>query len=179
LSPLPQRHGCGDKGADGRYPCGYKQPRSCPLVGYRVRAGYPVRKLRGALALTPPKTEGSARRIPLLAPMARMLGAHHDSAGDNPFGLVWTNGAGHPIHPTTDAENWYAALARAGLPRIHHHCARHTTGTLLLEAGVPIRVISAILGHTSVVTTERYAHVEKELAAAAVGNLDDLLPIES
>jgi site-specific recombinase XerD len=37
------------------------------------------------------------------------------------------------------------------------HTMRHTCATHMLEAGVPLMVIKNILGHVSVVTTERYA----------------------
>jgi integrase len=39
------------------------------------------------------------------------------------------------------------------------HMARHTCGTLLLKHGVPIEVISKILGHSSIRTTQIYAKV--------------------
>jgi integrase len=37
------------------------------------------------------------------------------------------------------------------------HTIRHTTGTLLAEAGVPIRTIMGILNHQNINTTLRYA----------------------
>ena len=34
--------------------------------------------------------------------------------------------------------------------------------TLLLRIGADIRVVHEFLGHTSIVTTQRYAHISKE-----------------
>jgi len=43
-----------------------------------------------------------------------------------------------------------------------HHMARHTCGTLLLSNGVSIGVVSQILGHSSLRTTEAYAKITKD-----------------
>ena len=51
------------------------------------------------------------------------------------------------------------------------HEARHTTATLLLEAGVDTAIITAILGHSSIVTTRGYQHASQALARRA---LDDV-----
>jgi site-specific recombinase XerD len=48
------------------------------------------------------------------------------------------------------------------------HEARHTTATLLLEAGVDHHVITAILGHSSIVTSRGYQHVRTQLASKAL-----------
>ncbi|MBM3718052.1 MAG: hypothetical protein FJW53_03660, partial [Actinobacteria bacterium] len=46
------------------------------------------------------------------------------------------------------------AIARdAGLPVVRLHATRHTSATLLFDAGVPVHVVSRRLGHTSVATT--------------------------
>ena len=58
---------------------------------------------------------------------------------------------------------WYAVNeigVLAGIKRtLSHHQARHTFGTLLLSAGVPIESISKMMGHTNIKTTQVYARV--------------------
>ena len=58
---------------------------------------------------------------------------------------------------------WYAVYeigVLAGVKgTLSHHLARHTFGTLLLSAGVPIESISKMMGHTNIKTTQVYARV--------------------
>ncbi|MDQ1449885.1 MAG: integrase [Actinomycetota bacterium] len=50
---------------------------------------------------------------------------------------------------------------RAGLPNRGFHCFRHTKATEMLARGVPIQAVSALLGHSSIATTDRrYNHCD-------------------
>lgn len=56
-----------------------------------------------------------------------------------------------------------SALKRSPLPEqrkreLHFHSLRHTFATMLLQQSVPIYTVSRMLGHSSVRTTEIYAH---------------------
>lgn len=42
---------------------------------------------------------------------------------------------------------------------LSHHMARHSFGTLMLSAGIPIESISKMMGHTNISTTQVYAKV--------------------
>ncbi len=42
------------------------------------------------------------------------------------------------------------------------HVFRHTLATLLLEKDVDIRYIQSILGHSSIMTTQIYTHVNRK-----------------
>jgi integrase len=63
----------------------------------------------------------------------------------------------------------------AGVGRHRLHAARHTAATLLLEQGVPLEVVSAVLGHASLaITADMYARVlmddkRKGLTALSAG----------
>lgn len=51
------------------------------------------------------------------------------------------------------------AREAASLTHITFHDLRHSCASLLINMGTPLEVVRDILGHTSVKTTERYAHL--------------------
>jgi len=53
------------------------------------------------------------------------------------------------------------ARVKSGLD-VNFHDLRHSCASLLINMGVPLEVIRDILGHTTVKTTERYAHLQVE-----------------
>jgi len=52
------------------------------------------------------------------------------------------------------------AREAAGMPHVRFHDLRHSCASILINAKVPLEVVRDILGHTSVKTTERYAHLK-------------------
>jgi site-specific recombinase XerD len=66
------------------------------------------------------------------------------------------------------------ARAAAITKRVTLHTLRHSFATHLLERGVDIRVIQALLGHSKLTTTARYARVATSMIAAVDSPLDDL-----
>lgn len=144
---------------------------------FDVPPGFEIRPLYRRFALTRPKTERSKRVTPLPEPLAAILRVYLESTPPNRFGLVWATPTGTPIPNKTDSDMWHAALARAGVPDVPLHAARHTTATLLQEMGVEEHVRMQIMGHSSVAAQRGYAHVDLALARKALGNLDGLLEV--
>lgn len=58
--------------------------------------------------------------------------------------------------------------------KVTFHTARHTAATLLLSMGVSIEVVSKILGHSDIATTQIYAKVLSEQVKTGVHKLDNL-----
>lgn len=66
------------------------------------------------------------------------------------------------------------ALLRAGLRRIRFHDLRHTYASHLVLERRSLREVQLLMGHHSITTTERYAHIADDQLVAAVDVLDGL-----
>lgn len=62
------------------------------------------------------------------------------------------------------------ARKKAGID-VNFHDLRHSCASLLINMGVPLEVVRDILGHTTVKTTERYAHLHVDRQAEALNRL--------
>jgi integrase len=141
----------------------------------RVPDGYEVRRLKGALSLVRPKTHGSQRLMPLTGTLADKLRDWQAIAPPSEHGLVWSR-SGDPIPSNEDREAWHILQTLAGVRHpsgryYYLHEIRHTTATVMLEAGVPLEVIRAVLGHAEILTTLEYAHMSTELARQGMAKL--------
>jgi integrase len=81
----------------------------------------------------------------------------------------------YPAHGTlTDdwaGHRWMLVREACGFPDLNLHILRHTCASRLLKRGVALYTVSKWLGHASIRTTQRYAHLEEgtlEQAAAAL-----------
>jgi integrase len=91
---------------------------------------------------------------------------------------VFTKVDGNWLHPDLFSQTFDRAVARLEVPKISLHDLRHTHATLLLRAGVPVKVVSERLGHANVAfTMSVYQHVlpgmQAEAAATFAGLLDE------
>ncbi|AER26336.1 tyrosine integrase [Mycobacterium phage Fionnbharth] len=175
LQQLQHVHGCGEPDDDGEWPCGRVRPGWCPSRRWELPAGFEHKVVHRSLAFTRPKTRAGTRIVPLAEPLRLMLVEHAKRSGPNPHNLVWHYPDGRPIGPRDDLHAWRVLLAAAGVDPVPLHSARHTTATLLLAAGVDAHVVSAILGHSDVIVTRGYQHVDLTLARQAAGQLTRLL----
>jgi integrase len=74
-------------------------------------------------------------------------------------GFAFTNPDGTPIHPQRFSDWFQQHCRKAGLPRIRLHDVRHSYATAGLTAGVPVKVMSARLGHANTqITMDFYMH---------------------
>ena len=68
------------------------------------------------------------------------------------------------------------AADQVGLSNIGLHTPRHSAASTMLANGVPLKVVSEILGHSSIsITGDIYGHVSPDISVAAMQVLSDAL----
>jgi integrase len=131
-----------------------------------------------ATALDTPKTDDSEAAVAIDAATIDVLRAHRArqrrerlAAGPQwtHTGLMFTTTVGAALHPADVTDHFHHLADQAGLPPVRLHDLRHGHATMALAAGVPMKVISGQLRHSSTTTTDKfYAHITPDLARAAV-----------
>jgi integrase len=148
--------------------------------------------VRGTLArtdkglyVTSPKTQASVRQIHLSTHLAGLLKSHllaqsvEIAQAGNKYlqkGFVFATRTGEPVDPRNLQRSVQIACKKAGLPVVSPHTLRHSAATMMLEAGIPIHVVSRQLGHSNInITVDIYGHVSDTGAREAMETLGRLL----
>lgn len=136
----------------------------------------------------PPKTRSGARTVPLDAVTVDVLHDHRaqqDSEAQrargaglwSQTGLVFTREDGRSLRPDWISHEFQRTVKLAALPPIRLHDLRHTSASLALAAGVPMKVVSERLGHSSLsITADLYTHVSPAVAYDAADRIGALVP---
>jgi len=134
-------------------------------------------RVGGEFVVKAPKSRKSRRTVLLPARAVAALRAHRAAQSVVSLdGLVFTSVRGQPVHAGSDWRDWQALLADLGLPHWRVHDARHAFATWALRAGVDVRIVQEMLGHSrAAVTQDVYQHVTPALQAQAVAAMDRAL----
>jgi integrase len=99
--------------------------------------------------------------------------AHHKWMDND---LVFPSTIGTPMVSYHLRKDFFRLLSLAGLPRIRFHDLRHTAATLMINHGVPIIVISKMLGHSKPsVTLDFYGHCSVAMQDEASKIMDSVM----
>jgi integrase len=107
--------------------------------------------------------------LPAIVP-ARVVSARPGAGGGGR--LVFTDGAGQPVHPRADYGDWHTLLDDLSIRHYRVHDCRHAVATMLLESGTDPRVVQDIMGWSTLAMTEVYQHVRPALQQRALDALD-------
>ncbi len=119
---------------------------------------------------------GKDRQVMLSEPLLRILRAYWRMARPRPRTWLFPGrDPDRPLHP--QVLHGACAIARETADLDKHvtpHTLRHSFATHLLEAGTDIRIIQALLGHSSLTTTALYAQVATSTIRGTASPLDSL-----
>ncbi|MBI5954429.1 MAG: site-specific integrase [Chloroflexi bacterium] len=142
-----------------------------------IRVMHQAQSLKGGMVITDPKTESSKRLITVPKTALDVLKSHIKGL-ENKTGLIFSTSTGKPISPSNLQKAFREETEKAGLPRIRFHDLRHTSATLLLEAGVHPKVVQERLGHSQIsMTLDLYSHVLPSMQKEAADKMEDILSI--
>jgi integrase len=126
-------------------------------------------QLDGSLA--EPKTPRSRRDVGMPTTLRDVLRTHKARQNEDKLalgagyvdrGLVFANESGGSWKADGISTLYRGIVKRAGLGTLRFHDLRHTAASLMLEEGLPITTVAAILGHANTSTTlSVYAHAIK------------------
>ena len=133
-----------------------------------------------------PKTSHSRRQIALTPMAVEALRAHRvrQLAERMAVADIWqehdlvfcTEMGSHFDARHVTRYEFYPLLRRAGLPIRRFHDLRHTAATLLLKAGVHPKVVSEMLGHSTIaITLDIYSHAMPDMQREAAGAMENIL----
>jgi integrase len=114
---------------------------------------------------------GRTRTIPMSAGLAQVLkryveGLKGEILFPDPEGALTDN-------PEMVDAPLRRALQKAGLRRIRFHDLRHSFASQLVSAGRSLKEVQELMGHVSIQSTMRYAHLAPERLREAINVLDE------
>lgn len=93
---------------------------------------------------------------------------------------LFTQKNGNPISPDTVTKWFSKFIEKNNFKKVNLHCLRHTNATLLLANGVPLKNVSARLGHAQASTTLNiYTHAINSVDNVAARTLENLFDKKS
>ncbi len=152
----------------------YKKPGSTPAETNGPKT---------MLVLTAPKTKKSFRLVVLCDDAVKALTAQKmrqdadrqlASTRWHEAGFVFTNPAtGTPLDPRTLIKYFHQVRDAAGIKDLRFHDLRHSCASFLLAHGVPVKMISEMLGHSSTAfTMDVYSHVMPKMQQQVVTEMN-------
>lgn len=117
-----------------------------------------------------PKSKSSIRKVPVTVRSLKLL---QELKSDKP--LVFCTRTNNYLSPRNIQRSFVRIAIKAGLDSCNFHSLRHTYATRMFELGVPVNVVSKLLGHAKAsITSDIYISVIPQLKTDAVKALDSL-----
>ena len=151
------------------------------LSGSTAKFHRTLARVGGRLTFDEVKSSRSRRVVPLADPVVAALREHRRRqvaeqlaapGWNDEQGLVFVSRIGTPLEPHNAWRSFKTLARAAGVPDAKIHTLRHSAATAALAAGIPMKIVSDLLGHASLsITADTYSHVTADLAHAAAADL--------
>lgn len=150
--------------------------------GFAIPPEYEARQVHKGWHLVRPKSKAGSRTYPMLPFLADALRAWREVAPENQHGLVWPTDRGTPRDHGDDLDEWHALQDAAGVRHpngrhYHVHECRNVTATELRRAGADDDTLTALLGHTSALTSRGYILVDAAAKRIALEKVAGMLEL--
>jgi integrase len=90
--------------------------------------------------------------------------------------LIFPSKVGTPMDPSNLRLDFSRQLDKACLNKIRFHDLRHTAASLMLNHGIPVIVVSGMLGHSKPsITLDIYGHLQHTMQDKAARLMDELV----
>jgi integrase len=150
-----------------------------------LRVNHFLQRIQGKLVPSEPKTKTSRRILDLPDSLIAKLREHRTRQLEEKLlagsrwienGFVFTSSIGTPVDPRHVKRRLDPLLKQAELPHYRVHDLRHFCASLLLAQGVPLKVVSEILGHSQIsIAADLYTHVLPSMRKEAIDLMDSIL----
>jgi integrase len=119
-----------------------------------------------------PKTKSSLRTLPLPDVALNALKDHKAFSNGR---LVFSTGKGTYFYPRNILRHFQNTLEKLEMPKIPFHNLRHSCASYHLALNTNPKIVSALLGHSSVtITLNTYSHLLPGVSEDAVKNIDQI-----
>ena len=128
-------------------------------------------KIKGSVAIGPPKSRDSYRNIPVPANLRYCAAALRDT----PDQFIWEGRKeGQPCNPSYFSRLFKETLGQIdGVRVLTPHCCRHTYVSQMQALGVDLSTIQSLVGHAQVDMTEHYLHVQDSIREEAINKFSN------
>jgi len=117
------------------------------------------KKLRSKVIISSPKTECSAREIPINSKLKKILEELNQKNAFDSERFLLTNSKNKMIEPRNVQNYFKYILKMSNIEEHNFHILRHTFASNCIKAGMDPKSLSQILGHTSTTfTLNKYVH---------------------
>lgn len=128
------------------------------IINKTLKRTYDYNMRNTFIDVTEPKTVCSSREVPLVSYVKAIYKRLYSNM---PNGTYILSGKNKPIEPRNFRRYFNSIKIKLNITNIKFHGLRHTFATRMIESNVDYKLLSVILGHSSITTTmDIYVHTD-------------------